>query len=87
MTLQFGLKITFNNIIIEPREHVDDLVPKIYAEEGELDDLIETFEQLQVDEKISRELLKVSVEQARNQLERNSGVMGLTKKLKKKKKK
>ena len=42
----FGLKITINNIIIEPRDEEGDLVPKIYAEEGELDDLIETFDQI-----------------------------------------
>ena len=79
----FGLKITINNIIIEPRDEEGDLVPKIYAEEGELDDLIETFDQMHM-EGISSGLLE-AVELARAQLERDSGVGGKT--LKKRKKK
>ena len=81
-----GLRITINNIIIEPRAVEGDLVPKIYAEEGELDDLIETFDQMHMEQGISEDLL-AAVDMARNQLERESGVAGKTKKIKKKRKK
>ena len=43
-----GLRISFNNIIIEPREFEGEEVPKIYAEEGEFDELAQSFEQLSI---------------------------------------
>ena len=79
-----GLTITFNSIIIEPRENEGDLVPKIYAEGAELDELIKSFDQLSTDSpEINHELLDF----ARHQLEYESGVAGRTKKIKKTNKK
>ena len=78
-----GLSITFNHIIIEPRPHDHSLVPKIFAEEADLEDLTATFEQMTMDDRVPRinqALLNV-VNTALQQL--YSGVGKLTKKKKK----
>lgn len=83
-----GLSITFNHIIIEPRPHDHSLVPKIFAEEADLEDLTSTFEQMTMDDrvpKIDRALLNV-VNTALHQLYSGVGGKTLKKKIKKGKK-
>ena len=84
-----GLRITFNNIIIEPRRELAiGTVPKVFAEEADLDDLADAFELLTMDDdrglRINPELIEV-VELARQQLMEDSGVGRKTKRKKKKK--
>ena len=84
-----GLRITFNNIIIEPRrELAPGTVPKVFAEEADLDDLADAVELLTLDDdrglRINPELIEV-VELAREQLMEDSGVGRKTMKKKKKK--
>ena len=79
-----GLSITFNSIIIEPRENVGDLIPKIFAEGAELDELIKSFDQLSTDSpEINQELLDFAREQLEYESGAGAGVEGRTKKLKK----
>ena len=77
-----GLSITFNSIIIEPREKEGDLIPNIYTEDGKIVDLIKAFEHLATDDRRIDSSLLDAVNIAIEQIESESGIAG-NKKLKK----
>ena len=75
-----GFRISFNNIIIEPRKYEGEPVPKIYAEEGEFDELAKSFDQLAIQMKNVQ--VKNATRTAKSRLLRESGVGRLSKKKK-----
>lgn len=64
-----GFRISFNNIVIEPRDYEGEPVPKLYAEEGDFDELAKSFEQLAV--QMKNHHVKDATNVARNRLLRN----------------
>ena len=81
-----GFRISFNNIIIEPRKYEGEAVPKLYAEEGDLGELAKSFEQLAV--QMKNHHVKNATNVARNRLLRNGpGKLNTRKKPKRKRKK
>ena len=79
-------RISFNNIIIEPRKYEGQAVPKLYAEEWDFDELAKSFEQIAV--QMKNHHVKNATNVARNRLLRNGpGKLNTRKKRKRKLKK